>query len=232
MKRNFWRFLYLLSVLRLLPHAILMRVSRNRSIIEADLIRWGSVGMGNVPLPSTYSLLFRMLTQYAEYRNLFYYRLGGVRRLVEFLCPPLPTLSIPTRQVGPGLFIQHGFSTIIMAESIGENCWINQQVTIGYTSRGGCPRIGDRVTINAGAKVLGGVTIGSDVVIGANAVVVKDVPSNVTVVGVPAYIIRRNGVKVMERLGERPSGSTTQPPPGGLPAAGKSSWTGTRSKSA
>src|SRR5258708_25971434 len=99
-----------------------------------------------------------------------------------------------------GLFIQHGFATIIMAKSIGKNCWINQQVTIGYADRASAPIIGDGVTINAGAMVLGNITVGDNVTIGANAVVIKNVPSNCTVVGVPAYIIRKDGIPVRERL--------------------------------
>ncbi|KGN34565.1 serine acetyltransferase [Knoellia sinensis KCTC 19936] len=93
--------------------------------------------------------------------------------------------------MGPGLFIQHGFATIIAAESIGANCWINQQVTIGYSSRTDCPVIQDNVVIAAGAKVIGSVTVGHDAVIGANAVVVKDVDPDCTVVGVPARVVRR-----------------------------------------
>ena len=58
----------------------------------------------------------------------------------------------------------------------------------------------DNVTVCAGAKVIGGVTIGKNSKVGANAVVVKDVPVNVTVVGVPARIVRRNGIRVDEAL--------------------------------
>jgi serine acetyltransferase len=66
---------------------------------------------------------------------------------------------------------------------------------------GGCfPVIGSNVAIYAGAKVLGNITIGDNVNIGANAVVVKDVPDNCTVVSVPAYIVKRNGIKVREEL--------------------------------
>ncbi|MBA3942960.1 MAG: hypothetical protein H0X37_00190 [Herpetosiphonaceae bacterium] len=111
----------------------------------------------------------------------------------------MESLYIPTSTIGPGLFIQHGFSTIIAAKSIGENCWINQQVTIGY-SRDECPTIGNNVVITAGAKVLGNISIGDNTVIGANAVVVKNVPPNCTVVGVPAYIIKRDGKKTKEEL--------------------------------
>jgi len=114
------------------------------------------------------------------------------------LCPPMPTLYIYTKDIGPGLFIQHGFATIISAEKIGRNCWINQQVTIGFSNDTDCPIIGDNVIIYAGAKVLGNVRVGDNSIVGANAVVIKDVPENCTVVGVPAYIVRRNGEKVSE----------------------------------
>lgn len=63
-----------------------------------------------------------------------------------------------------------------------------------------CPMIGDNVVIASGAKILGDVHIGNNVIIGANAVVVKDVPDNCTVVGVPAYIIKKNGIKINEKL--------------------------------
>ena len=73
-------------------------------------------------------------------------------------------------------------------------------MTIGYTNSTDCPTIGDDVTIGAGAKVLGKCVVGNRVRIGANCVVVKDVPDDCTVVGIPAYIVRRNGVKVCEKL--------------------------------
>jgi len=193
-------FFHLLNSVRVLPHVVLMYLSPNRAVIEDELARWAEPCMSHRPEASSASRLLWMMTMYPEYRNLFYYRIGGIRRLVEFLCPPMPTLLIATGKIGPRLFIQHGFSTIITAHSIGADCWVNQQVTIGFTAGGGAPTIGDRVIINAGAKVLGGITVGSDVVIGANAVVVKNVPSNVTVVGVPAYIVRRDGVRVSEKL--------------------------------
>ena len=93
--------------------------------------------------------------------------------------------------IGGGLFIEHGFSTIITCKYIGTNCWINQQVTIGFSREGASPTIGNNVQIKAGAKVIGNVTIGDDVIIGANAVVTKDIPSHSIAVGVPAKVIKR-----------------------------------------
>ena len=71
---------------------------------------------------------------------------------------------------------------------MGENCQIYQQVTIG--NNGGIPTIGNNVEICAGAKVIGPITIGDDVVIGANSVVTKNIPSHSVVIGIPAKIIK------------------------------------------
>ena len=91
-------------------------------------------------------------------------------------------LSIP--------FIQHGFATMISAKEIGENCWINQQVTVGYKGSKIPPVIGNNVTITCGAKVLGNIHIGDGAVIGANAVVIRDVEEGAVMAGVPARRIR------------------------------------------
>ena len=70
-----------------------------------------------------------------------------------------PALHIHTPKIGPGLFIQHGFATIIAAKSIGANSWINQNVTIGYTNKADHPAIGNNVMICAGAIIIGNVSI-------------------------------------------------------------------------
>lgn len=99
-----------------------------------------------------------------------------------------------------GIVIQHGFSTIIAAHYIGKNLWINQQVTIGYSDATHAPYIGDNVRVCAGAKIIGGIRIGNNVTIGAGAIVVKDVPDNCTVVGNPAFIVKRDGQRVNIKL--------------------------------
>ncbi len=100
-------------------------------------------------------------------------------------------------EIGKGLLISH-FGCIFIAGQVkmGERCNIHQEVTLGWSGRGenkGCPTLGDRVYIGAGAKVLGKITIGSDVAIGANAVVTKSAPDNAVLGGIPARIINYNG---------------------------------------
>lgn len=152
--------------------------------------------MGNASVRTFLTLMIRL----PEYRTLFYHRLGLAAGLARPFCRPMESLSLVCDEVGPGLIIQHGFASVIVAERIGAYCWINQQVTLGTGPKPGFPTLGDHVRIAPGAKVLGRVTIGDRSIVGANAVVTKDVPPDVTVVGVPAYIIRRNGVRVREEL--------------------------------
>lgn len=98
-------------------------------------------------------------------------------------------------EIGSGLMMSHGNVVIDGRTRIGRNCQINPWVTIGLSNSKKLgfsvdgPTIGDNVHIGTGAKILGPVTIGDHVRIGANAVVVHDVPANVTVVGAPARIV-------------------------------------------
>jgi serine O-acetyltransferase len=179
------------------PHLLAFLTSKNRSIIEADIRRWLAVEHQNYGMKM--GLIF-LLSHLPEYRNLFYYRIGPIKYLLNIWCPKMKSLVINAEEVGEGLFLQHAHSTRIGAKSVGKNCWINQQVTIGWEQRGQ-PVILDNVRIGAGAKVIGKVVVGNNCIIGANAVIVKDVPDNCTVVGVyPVYIVRRDGVKVKEIL--------------------------------
>jgi len=101
----------------------------------------------------------------------------------------------PAATLGPGTFIDHATGVVIGETTVvGEDVTIYQGVTLGGTSqRPGKrhPTVGDRVVIGAGAKVLGAITIGDDARIGANAVVVRDVPPGTVVVGVPGNVVAR-----------------------------------------
>ena len=92
-------------------------------------------------------------------------------------------------QIGGGLLIPHPNGIVIHPKvTIGPNCLIFQQVTIGVSS-GNPPTIGGHVDIGAGAKILGSITLGNHVSVGANAVVTKDVKEGATVAGIPARVI-------------------------------------------
>ncbi|MDE5772865.1 MAG: serine acetyltransferase [Muribaculaceae bacterium] len=130
-----------------------------------------------------------MFVEMPEVRSVVYYRLKRRYRLLPSLILPGQTnCYICAEAAGGGLKLIHGFSTIIYAKSIGENCTVFQQVTIGY-SKGATPTVGDNCVICCGAKILGNVSIGNNVIIGANAVVTRDVPDNSIVAGTPAKVI-------------------------------------------
>lgn len=183
------------SAIRLIPHLMFYYLHPDRETIHYDVDRWLRI----YDVEQSFGFI-KLMTFSPEYRNLFYKRIGRSAHLIQWLCPPMKSLQIHTNDIGPGLFIQHGVASLIGAESIGKDCWINQQVSIGHVSAEGLPILGDHVAVHAGAKVLGPITVGDNSRIGANAVVVKDVPSNCTVVGVPAYIIKRDGNVVHEEL--------------------------------
>jgi serine O-acetyltransferase len=197
MKDIAWNIVLLFSSIRLVPHILFLLCGKNKEMLTLDLERWSILNLKKKPDTARdriYSFV-KLMTFYPEYRNLFYYRINWVKRILYIFCRPMPTLYILTEEIGPGLFIQHGFSTMISAKKIGKNCWINQQVTIGYSNDTDCPTIGDDVFIFAGAKVIGNVSVGNNSTIGANAVVLRDVPDNCTVVVDPPHVIHKNGKK-------------------------------------
>lgn len=101
-------------------------------------------------------------------------------------------------EIGKGFVVLHSFGTVINTNvRAGENLVIEHGVTIG-AEKDQSPKLGDNVFIGAGAKIIGAVRIGSDVKIGANAVVVKDLPDGATAVGVPAKVVRIYGKPVEE----------------------------------
>ncbi len=103
-------------------------------------------------------------------------------------------------EIGPGLYIGHTGATVIhYAVKAGKNLNIGQCTTIGTRGAGynqDVPEIGDNVYIGVGAKLLGAIKIGNNVKIGANAVVITDVPDNTTVVGIPAKVVKINNLNV------------------------------------
>lgn len=193
------KIIFYINYLRTAPVYLGYLLSAQRKQIKMDLDRWRDVTSDRcAPEKSDFALMNRLLMSQEAFRNLIQLRLKkppftavGVLfwAIARMLWRPLDSLYFGTYEIGGGLFIQHGYSTSVDAERIGENCWINQQVTIGY-SGSEHPVLEDWVTVHCGAKVLGGVTMHRNSTAGANAVVVKDVPENAVVGGVPAKIIK------------------------------------------
>ena len=108
--------------------------------------------------------------------------------------------------IGPGLYIAHPVGTVIMAERVGANASFIAAITVGMRETHEFPVLGNGVMIGAGARVLGAITLGDGCTVGANAVVIADVPAGATAVGVPARIIpagRKATVEVLPRAVER-----------------------------
>ena len=165
--------------------------SKQKQLILKDVARWNQINKNTLGL---FESLNWYLTYYKEFRNLLIHRFKYPRRSVihylvaRLFWKPMESLFIYTKDIGGGLYIQHGFSTIISAKKIGENCRIYQQVTIGYKGELN-PVLEDNVSVTCGAKVLGGITMGKNSLAAAGAVVLKDVPTNAIVGGVPAKVI-------------------------------------------
>lgn len=129
-------------------------------------------------------LIHKLLRKYARLRHLFW---------------TVVTASDidPRMQFEDDLMLPHPTGVVIHGDAvIGRNCMIMQQVTLGMTAEGKTPTVGNDVYIGAGAKILGNVRIGDGARIGAQAVVLSDVPAHCTAVGIPARIIRRAPIVV------------------------------------
>lgn len=191
-----------INILRSLPALFVFKYTGSRDIIIEDINRWAEVVLKDSNKMPQWKVFHFLLLNFPEFRNLFYYRVLKTNfiagRIIQPLYPRIKSLYIKTKDIGPGFVIYHGFSTIISAKRIGKNCSVGQQVTIGKVRDN--PIIGDGVSITAGAIVVGGLTIGNNSIVGANATVTKNVPENCVVVGNPSYIVRRNGIKTKESL--------------------------------
>jgi serine O-acetyltransferase len=159
--------------------------------------------------PAATSTLEVILT-YAGFHALIAYRLAHwlksygipiVPRAISQLARWLTGIEIhPSARIGTGFFIDHGMGVVIgETAEIGDYVTLFQGVTLGGTGkeRGKRhPTLGNHVVVGAGAKILGGITIGDNVKIGANSVVLKSVSANSTVIGVPARIIKTQGERL------------------------------------
>lgn len=148
----------------------------------------------NIKLPIFCQLLYQLHNN-RYFRSVFYYRIGPVcDLLISWYRPGDKYFLIPfSTKVGKGLKYAHPYSTVLNAESIGDNFSCIHCLTIGKKD-GKRPRIGNNVSVGCNVVVIGDITIGNNVTIGAGSVVVKDVPDNVVIAGNPAKIIKYNKI--------------------------------------
>lgn len=161
--------------------------------------RLGYLGDARRSTPARLSETLRLLQRYVPVRATLVYRLSHAAERAHI--PGLPMFLmrynqkhhaldiVPGVEIGGGLYMPHVAGTVIMATRIGRNCSIIHGATIGMRNEVAFPVIGDDVTIGAGARVLGGITLGDGAQVGANAVVITDVPAGYTAVGIPARLI-------------------------------------------
>lgn len=128
-------------------------------------------------------------------------RLFLIARLISTVARFFTCIDIhPGAKIGKGIFIDHGLGVVIgETAEVGDNVTIYQGVTLGGTGKDRGkrhPTIGDNVVVSSGAKVLGPFKVGDNSKIGAGAVVLKEVPSNCTVVGVPGRVVIKDNRKV------------------------------------
>lgn len=173
------------------------------SRIKKDLkavLRYDPAARNKLEVILTYSGFHALVMyRFAHFMYLHNYKL--VARLVSQLAKFLTGIEIhPGAKIGSGVFIDHGEGVVIgETAEIGNNVVLYQGVTLGGTGKDRGkrhPTIEDGVMISAGAKILGPFTVGKNAKIGAGSIVLKPVPANATVVGVPGRVVKLNGVRV------------------------------------
>ena len=145
--------------------------------------------------PGIHAVLFHKISHFLYEKKWFF-----LARLISQIARFLTGIEIhPGAKIGRRFFIDHGMGVVIgETAEVGDDVMMYHQVTLGGTGKE-CgkrhPTIKNGVTIAAGSKILGAITIGENAKIGANSVVLKNVPANATVVGIPARVVRVNGTK-------------------------------------
>ena len=169
------------------------------SLVKSDLAAWRDLFAPELKgrrVPPAAAV--RLVSVYAGLRAAVVYRLAHHlhRRGVPVVPILLTQLNlmvhgldiVPSVAIGPRFYVPHPVGTVIMAQRLGAGVTVVSAVTIGMRKGIAFPTIGDDVYVGAGARILGGITIGNRVSVGANAVVLTDVPDDSVAVGVPATV--------------------------------------------
>ncbi|MBV1820033.1 serine O-acetyltransferase EpsC [Clostridium cochlearium] len=148
--------------------------------------------------PSIHAVINHRIAHFFYKRKMFF-----IARLISQISRFITGIEIhPGAQIGKGLFIDHGMGVVIgETAEVGDNVTIYHGVTLGGTGKDKGkrhPTVGNNVIIGSGAKVLGPIKIGNNAKVGANSVVLKEVPENTTAVGAPARIVQKKESEVVD----------------------------------
>ncbi len=170
------------------------------SLFRQDVQRWVVPQQIADPSAVSFFVALQLLWKHMPLRAMLWFRFGswckrkGIRFIPGFLQRYIYRFFgleiLMGANIGGGLYIAHTVGTVISVAEMGENCSIIASVTLGMRNEWAFPEIGSNVFIGAGARILGGIQIGDNAVIGANAVVIHDVPDHAIVVGIPAEIVK------------------------------------------
>ena len=194
------------------------RPPRSESPLRADLRRRYAMTSGSrwrrvltcARAPGVHAVLVLRFGQWSRRRHkLLRILFDPIYAILDFLIQVLWGIEIPrSAKVGPGLYIGHyGGITVSSIAVIGRNCNLSQNITIGVSGAGakrGAPTLGDNVYVAPGARLVGKITIGDNVKIGANAVIHKDLPDN-------AIAVLDPGFKIISYAGNRPIDEADSP---------------------
>jgi serine acetyltransferase len=182
-----------------IPHFIAYIFTKNRNYINKDI----DVMKEKIYIKLNYfGYLFFLLHHNVYFRVIFYHRVGPIVSLfISWYRPGCKYFIISnTTKILGGFLPVHSYSTILNAEFIGSNFSVRHLTTVGFSSGNKRPMILDNVILGANVTIIGDITIGNNVIVGAGSVVTKSVPDNCVVVGNPARIIKRNDIHVNEKL--------------------------------
>ncbi|MFI3227139.1 MAG: serine acetyltransferase [Clostridia bacterium] len=188
------KIIIILNIWRLLIPIYFWTTNKNiKNILKQDLDKL------SYAIPNTHKMIgfLQALIFNLPFRAVFYYRINDYKAIREFqklLLPNKREIEI-SGDIKGGLVIFHGQATVFHCHSAGENLSVFQSVTVGKNpscSDNGriIPIIGDNVNIYTGSILIGGITVGNNVDIAANSVVINDIPDNCVVAGSPAKIVK------------------------------------------
>ncbi len=165
----------------------------NNGVIEADIENTIAVRGCKVTPDTLKKKFYHLMLYYPDFAFIFFWRIKkNQHRWKSLFTNDVQCKIFRSTKIEGGLMCYHPFATVINAKSIGRNFQFRNGLTIGNKNNDNSliPTIGANVTVGANTVIIGDITIGDNVIIGAGSVVVKDVPSNTIVAGNPAKVIK------------------------------------------